>query len=116
MTDSEHRPQSVQTTETPHSHTVVTQTPDGSCQATVTVTVQVTTTFGPPNPPAGPQWAPNEEDTNDGGGTKGGLGGTESAGSSVEPANADSAGPRSPNEEDTNDGPGSKGDELSGTE
>ncbi len=102
MTDLAHQtsaPTHAQTSATPHTSTVVTRSPDGSCQSTVTVTVQVTTTLGPPASPTFTKMSPDEDDTNVGGGPKGGLGGTES-----------------PDEDDTNPGPGSKGSSLGGTE
>ena len=68
-----HDAEIVATNETPHIRTVITRTPDGACQSTVTVTVQVATTLGPPAPTAATR-SPDEDDTNTGGGSKGGLG------------------------------------------
>lgn len=54
---------------------VVTRTPDGTCESTVTVTVQVTTTLGPPASPTFTKMSPDEGSTNPGPGSKGsGLG------------------------------------------
>ncbi len=51
----------------PQTTTVVTRTPDGAVQSTVTVTVQVTTTLGPAGPvaadPVVSQRSPNDDDT-----------------------------------------------------
>ncbi len=77
---------------TPQTSTVVTRTPNGSCQSTVTVTVQVTTTLGPPAQPAVPQKVGDDGDTDGDSGSKGGLGGVE----------------RSSDEDDTEGDPGSK--------
>ncbi len=76
MTDPTYDPSSSpQAAAIPHTSTVVTRSPDGSCQSTVTVTVQVTTTLGPPTAQPGfTKMSPDEDDTNVGGGPKGGLG------------------------------------------
>lgn len=72
MTHQQNSPKtSIQAAEVPQGRTVVTRNPDGSYQSTVTVNVQVTTTLGPSHPLAVTSRAQDEEDTNDGPGSKG---------------------------------------------
>ena len=98
-TDTTQGAETVATSDTPQSHTVITRTPDGACQSTVTVTVQVTTALGPPVPVA-TQRASDNDGSNTGGGPKGdGLSGSES-----------------PDDDGTNTAPPTKGDGLSGKE
>ncbi len=90
----------------PQATTIVTRTPGGGCQSTITLTLQVTTTLGPADAPTASgtpvvrQRSSDDDDTDPGSQSKGGLSGTE----------------RSPDEEETNIDPDPKGSGLSGRE
>ncbi len=72
-TTGESQESQTQTTKTPTGSNTFTRTQDG-WQSTVTVSFEVTTTFDTPGPSGGAPKAPNEQDTESGGGPKGGLG------------------------------------------
>ncbi len=64
------------TAEAPQVTAAITQTPDGQWQSTLSVSFQVTSTWGPADDSAASamQKKPSEGDTGDGGGSKSGIG------------------------------------------